>query len=151
MKLLQGGNNWIESGQLLARVHLHAGGNPLGNQGLDILYDDGLVLDEEVQLGGFLERKYIHVTRSREHQLIIKEKQLGMDHGVREIDFDRSSTVEVVDSPVVHVVTNIGFSGEEYCYVDSPGSSLHEGIRKFRVSKIGDLDVDGLLGLPDKV
>ena len=62
VELLQRGNNWIESGQLLARVHLLAGGDPLGDQRLDALYDDGLVLDKKVQFGGFLERKNIHVT-----------------------------------------------------------------------------------------
>ena len=149
MKLLEGRENRIEACQLFSRRDPCAGRDPSGNEGLDVFYDCRFILNEKVELGRFLERKNVHIARSREHQFLIKEEQLGVDHGVCQVYLDGCSHVEVVNSPVVHIIADVGLSGKQDRNTDSPGSGFNERIREFRVSNVGDLNVDCLLYTSD--
>ena len=80
----------IEAGQFFPALYPAAGGKAFVDEATQGFQECGLLPDHQVEFGGLLQREDVHVAGAGEHDLLVEEEKLGMDHGFSEVDLDLS-------------------------------------------------------------
>ena len=109
-----------------------------------------MLADDEVEFLGFLHGEDGEVGGAGEDGLLVEHHELGVDHGVGEVDGDCCLAEDLVDGAVVEVVADVGFPGEEEGESHAAAGGGDEGGGDLLVAEVGHFDVNGALGGVDE-
>lgn len=101
--------------------------------------------DDEVEFLGLLHGEDGEVGGAGEDGVLVEHHQLGVDHGIGEVDGDCCLAEDLVDGAVVEVVADVGLAGEEEGDLHAAEGGGDEGGGDFLVAEVGHFDVDGVL------
>ena len=113
VELLEGGEEWLVLVEFGGGSDFGGGGDAERDDLVEGIEGRGGAADEEVEFAGFLEGEDGEVAGAEEGGFVVDEDELGVDHGVGEVNGDGGLGEDFMKGAVVEVVADVGLSGRE--------------------------------------